>query len=239
MLSRRNIRVKVMQTLYTLASGGETDEATRLRGGKKALSGQIEHSLDLFTTVLLVLARIAQYAEVDAIRRRSKRLPTPEDLVVPTKIAGNTVVWALLENATFQQRIKDKGLEGPVTDDFLRTAYKALQGLPEYAAYNAVEGRTQKEERAMLRTIWEKLIVGTDWGQDFLTTELSGWEDDAEMIQVLVESFLKKPQKANFLGLLSEEKRRWALDLVQYVIEKQAYLNELIKPSCKTGMPSA
>ncbi len=230
MLSRRNIRVKVMQTLYTLASGGETDQATKLRGGKKALGEKIEHSLDLFTTVLLALARIAQYAEVDSIRRRSKRLPTPEDLAVPTKIAGNTVVWTLLENATFQQRIKDKGLDTPITDDFLRTAYKALQALPEYSAYNEVEGRTQKEERAILRAIWEQLITGTEWGQDFLTTELSGWEDDAEMIQLLVENFLRKPAKANFLQLLSEEKRRWALDMVQYAVEKQAYLDELIKP---------
>ncbi len=219
-----------MQTLYTLASGGETEEANRLRAGKKALSGQIEHSLDLFTTILLVLVRIAQYSEVDSTRRRSKRLPTPEDLNVPTKIAGNLVIWSMLENATFQQRIKDKGLDTPITDDFLRTAYKALQGMPEYAAYNAVEGRTQKEERAMLRAIWEQLIIGSEWGQDFLTTELSGWEDDAEMIKLLMENFLKKPQKANFLQLLSEEKRRWALDMIEYVIEKQAYLDELIKP---------
>ncbi len=219
-----------MQTLYTLASGGETEETNRLRAGKKALSGQIEHSLDLFTTILLLLVRIAQYAEVDATRRRSKRLPTPEDLNVPTKIAGNLVIWSMLENATFQQRIKDKGLDTPITDDFLRTAYKALQGMPEYAAYNEVEGRTQKEERAMLRAIWEQLIIGSEWGQDFLTTELSGWEDDAEMIKLLMENFLKKPQKANFLQLLSEEKRRWALDMIEYVIEKQAYLDELIKP---------
>jgi N utilization substance protein B len=230
MLSRRNIRVKVMQTLYTLASGGETDEANRLRAGKKALSTRIEHSLDLFSTILLVFVRVAQYSEVDSTRRRSKRLPTPEDLNVPTKIAGNLVIWSILENATFQQRIKDKGLDGPITDDFLRNAYKALQGMPEYAAYNEVEGRTQKEERAMLRAIWEQLIIGTEWGQDFLTTELSGWEDDADMIGLLVENFLKKPQKANFLQLLSEEKRRWALDMIEYVIEKQSYLDELIKP---------
>ena len=230
MLSRRNIRVKVMQTLYTLASGGETDQASRLRTGKKAMSERIEHALNLFTTVLLVLVRVAQYAEVDATRRRSKRLPTPEDLNVPTKIAGNTVVWALLENATFQQRIKDKGLDGPITDDFLRTAYKALQAMPEYVAYNEVEGRTQKEERTMMRSIWEQLVIGSEWGQDFLTTELTGWEDDAEMTGLLVENFLRKPQKANFLQLLSEEKRRWALDMIEYVTEKQAYLDELIKP---------
>ncbi len=237
MISRRHIRVKVMQTLYILAASGETDPATLQKKGQQVLAAQLDQMLDHFAGALLLLTRTAQYAEVDAARRRSKHLPTAEDLAVPTGIAGNTFLWSILANASFQQRIKESSLEQHITEDYLKTSYKALQALPEYHAYNAETERTPKAEKAMMLAIWEKLLNGTEWGQDVLASEFAGWEDDAEVYAMLLENFFRKPGKTSFAQLLSEEKRQYAKDLVRYCIEKADYANELIQPRLRNWDP--
>lgn len=226
-----------MQTLYIVASSGETELPARLKKGQQVLAAQLDQMLDHFAGALLLLARTAQYAEVDAARRRSKHRPTAEDLTVPTRIAGNSFLWSILENASFQERVKTSSLEQHLTEDFLKTSYKALQVLPEYHAYNAEAERTPKAEKAMMWAIWEKIINGTEWGQDVLASEFAGWEDDAAVYAMLMENFFRKPGKTSFGELLTEEKRQYAKDLVKYCIEKADYLAETIQPRLRNWDP--
>ncbi len=230
MISRRHIRVKVMQTLYTLSALGETDQQVLLKKGQQTLDMHLEEMMNHFAGAILLLTRTAQYAEVDATRRKNKRLPTSEDMDVPTRIAGNTFLWGMLENASFQKRVKSAGLAEHVTDDFLKTSYKALQALPEYDAYNRQTERDPKAEKAMMLTLWEKVIGGSEWGKDFLAEQFSGWEDNAEVYAMLMENFFRKPGKTAFDWLLTEEKNGYAHDLVKYCIEKEEHLDSLIQP---------
>jgi len=76
MLSRRNIRVKVMQTLYAVDS---------MSGGVKPgepisiLTKKIEQSKQLFTYLIYFITETARYAETDANNKASKNLPTAAD----------------------------------------------------------------------------------------------------------------------------------------------------------------
>src|SRR5690606_25991253 len=111
MISRRNIRVKVMQTLYTLETmePGELEKNKKL--GANILNEKLNRSLDLFIISILYTLKTAQYAEADSHQRASKYLPTNEDLSVSTKIAGNLFLWDIISNETFTQKIKDSKLE--------------------------------------------------------------------------------------------------------------------------------
>ncbi len=237
MISRRSIRVKVMQTLYTLSASGESEPGTLLKQGSKLLTDKLEHSLDLFTTAILITLRIAQHAEVDAVRRRSKRLPSAEDLAVPTKIAGNTLLWSILEDTTFTRRVDQAKLDQYVNEDFVRRAYKALAETPEYDAYNAAEERNAKDEKAILQLVWDKLLLRSEWGQDHFSDELPGWDDDREMAAMLMENFFRNPAKVNFLKLISEEKREYAHELLKAVIQRQDYVDGLIQPKLQNWDP--
>ncbi len=60
--------------------------------------------------------------------------------------------------------------------------------------------------------------------------ELPGWEDDQELIIMLMQNFFKSTARVNFQNLLSGEKKEYAQDLLTAVIEKQAPCMELIEP---------
>jgi len=62
MISRRNIRVKVMQTLYTLNTlSGEQPNIDPI----KLLQKQIDASRQLFVYLLYVLTEVARYSELN------------------------------------------------------------------------------------------------------------------------------------------------------------------------------
>lgn len=217
-----------MQSLYALMTQEESQKTTASR--HKMLDQNLRRSMDLFTLSILHMLRTAQYAEQDAANRRSKRLPTEADLNVSTKIAGNTFLWQVLENESFKAGVENNQLESLVDEDWIRRLYQALAATPEYAAYIAEESREKQSEKAIMRFIWEKLMLENEKLMEHFSDEMEGWEDDRKMIEMLMDNFLKQPKKVNFLQLLSSEKKQYAYELLDTTIEKEESLQALIAP---------
>jgi transcription antitermination protein NusB len=230
MISRRNIRVKVMQTLYTLATMEPGEQEVNKKIGSTILNDKLARSLDLFTISILYTVRVAQYAEADALRKTSKYLPTADDLNVSTKIAGNEFVWQILGNQTFSEKIKEAKIEHFVDEEWIKKIYLDLVKTPEYQEYASVNQREPKKEKAIVQFIWEKQILANEPLQEYFSEELPGWEDDREMTVMLMENFFKSSSKVNFLNLISAEKRDYAHDLLHTVMDKEEYTMELIQP---------
>src|SRR4051794_18101636 len=103
MISRRNIRVKVLQTLYSLET---REELIKTADAVKLLRKQFDQSRELVVYLIHFVTEVARYAETDARNRASKHLPSQQDLEVNTKIAGNELLWKILEHASYQQAVK-------------------------------------------------------------------------------------------------------------------------------------
>ena len=59
------------------------------------------------------------------------------------------------------------------------------------------------------------------------------WDDDAEMMNLLILNFLQKPGNYDFGDILSKEKWEFAKGLLQTVLDKNDVCMELIKPKLK------
>jgi transcription antitermination protein NusB len=231
MISRRNIRVKVMQTLYSLSLVDlETMKKPLLQTGNDILSDKLSRSLELFTTVILYTTKVAQYAEQDAHQRANKYLPTPDDLAVNTKIAGNEAMWQVLSNETFTEKVKSSLLHNHIDAEWVKKLYVELARTPEYIQYISVEGRDEVSERNAFKHIWEGVMLKNEAFIDHLSDELPGWEDDFPMLQILMENFFRGGRKLNFLHLVSGEKLEYARELLGAVVEKEDYIMELLNP---------
>lgn len=230
MISRRNIRVKVMQTLYTVATTEPNDQELNKKTGSKLLDEKLSHSLDLFAICILYVTRIAQYAEADALHRSSKYLPTQEDLNVSTKIAGNEYLWQILSNQTFTEKTKEARVQHHIDEEWVKKVYQQLTKTPEYKEYAAANSRDAQKEKAIIQFIWEKQVLENEALMEYFAEELPHWEDDKEMTLMLMENFFKSSQKINFLNLVSAEKREYAHSLLHTVIDKSDYCMDFIKP---------
>lgn len=231
-----------MQTLYALddhsLNGTETDGIRPSLGAivhpaYRLLDEKIHRSSNLFTLMLLYVAKVAQYAEADARQRASKYLPTDADLKVNTKISGNTFLWELLENTTFSEKVKEEKLESKVAIEWVKKLYNRLASSDVYKAYIERQNRDKAAEKMILQHIWKQEMLGNESFIEYIDDEWSDWEDDGSMIIMLIDNYFRSPRNVNFLQFISAEKKEYAYDLVKTVLDKDAHCMELIRPKLK------
>lgn len=230
-----------MQSLYALdayagspAEIGKSPSQEEIeKKGIKILAEKFQHSSDLFVLMLLYVTKVAQYAETNARQRASKYLPTEEDKQVNTKIAGNTVLWEILDNTTFQEKVKQDKLARNLDEEWVKKIYYNLLQSEVYREYITTESRTDTKEKNILYHIWKKGILENESFQEYISDEWSDWEDDKEMIVMIMEKSFKGFKNINFLQFISAEKREYAYSLLKTSLQKEAYLMELIKPKLK------
>ncbi len=236
MISRRNIRIKVMQSLYALESYATEDQkniALEQEKGLKLLVKNINQASELFNVSLLYLSKIMSYAAIDAQNRQAKYLPTQEDLNVSKKITDNYLLLELLENISFRKCVTEGNLEGKIEQENIKKVYQTLCQQETYLNYISTEERTKEEDKKIIKFIWEELMLADENFQDFMNDNFDGWEDDQELIKVLVGNFFSKPQKVNFQKFISFEKMDYAKELLTTTLEKETYLMECINPKLK------
>ncbi len=73
MISRRNIRVKVMQIIYATES---MQDAAAMLSPTKTVRKQINQTQELFAYLLRFILGVASYAETDSRNRMAKNLVT-------------------------------------------------------------------------------------------------------------------------------------------------------------------
>lgn len=234
MISRRNIRVKVMQTLYVLDS---QENLLPAQDAVKLLQKHFDLSAQLFIYMIHLVTEIARYAETDARNRASKHLPSEQDLNVNVKIAGNELLWTILELPTYKTAAAIHKPHLVADSELIRKWHQDLAETPEYKSYIQVAGRDKKSEKEMLELIINTILLPNETFQAHIEEHFTNWDDDVDMILQLLQVFLQKPQSFNLQDMLGKEKWEFAKNLLQTVLEKKEVAMDLIKPKLKNWDP--
>lgn len=234
MISRRNIRVKVMQTLYSIET---LEESMKPGESEKLLVKQLEQSRQLFIYLVHFITEVARYAETDAKNRASKHLPSAQDLSVNIKIAGNELLWKILEHPSYQTAVKNDKPQLLPNQDLVRKVYLELAESELYQNYKKIEGREKKQEQDILEYIFSDLMLANEDFTNFIEENFTNWDDDGEMMQQLVNAFLAKPASGNFQELMNREKLGFAKNLLATTLEKKELALDHIKPKLKNWDP--
>jgi N utilization substance protein B len=219
-----------MQTLYTLDSvSGEAKPGEP----QTILSKKIDQSKLLFTYLIYFITEVARYAEKDALQKASKHLPSAADLAVNTKLAGNELLWKILEDLSFKTAVQEGKLPHITDTDLIKKTYLELTSSPDYQAYIEDLGRDKKTEKKILELIFNQLMLPNENFIGHVEELFINWDDDAEMMQTLVLNYLSKPIPQAFHDILSKEKWDFAKSLLATVLDKEKHTLELIKPKLK------
>ena len=219
-----------MQTLYSIDSmngDAKPGEANSI------LTKKIDQSRQIFTYLVYFITEVARYSETDARQKASKQLPTQADLNINTKIAGNELLWKIVEEASFKAAIAELKPQHIMDTELLKKIYLQLVTSPEYAEYIQEQSRNSKLEKEMLEFIFCNLMLPNEDFINHVEEQFIHWDDDAEMMNQLVLNFLHKPTHFNFTEILSKEKWDFAKSLLQTVLDKKEICMELIKPKLK------
>lgn len=219
-----------MQTLYSIDTmSGDSKPGEPLT----ILTKKIEESRNLFTYLVYFITEVARFSETDARQKASKHLPTAGDLTINTKIAGNEVLWKIVEDLTFKAALSNAKLTHLLNIDLLKKIYINLIASPEYKEYIELQSRDKKSEKKILEFIFSSLMLPNEHFISHVEEHFINWDDDAEMMDTLVTNYLSKPGQSGFLDILSKDKWEFAKSLLKTVLDKTEHSLELIKPKLK------
>jgi transcription antitermination protein NusB len=234
MISRRIIRVKVMQTLYSM----ETQETlVSPSESLKLLERHLDQTRQTLVFFTHFLTEVARYAETDARNRASKYIPSAKDLHVNTKISGNEILWKIIEHPSYVQALKHDKPHLINEEDLTRKIYTDLTSSDKYRHYISVQARDRKEEKDIMEYIFTDMMLPNENFTAFVEERFPNWDDDADMIQQLMLGIISKPAALNLQELIGPEKMTFAQDLLRTAIEKKEVTMEYIRPKLKNWEP--
>jgi N utilization substance protein B len=186
MLSRRSVRIKVMQLLYML----NRDEQLTTKELVKAYKDGIWKTFELYIFQLYVLLRVAQYALKDAEIRAAKLLPTDEDRNFRPRLGENECVQSLANHVGLMNLVKKYGVNDQLDEDHIRNLYNGFCATPEYQVYLEISEPSAADHSKILLELY-KFLSSNDLFSDMSEDRYNNWADDESLVAGAMKKTLK------------------------------------------------
>jgi len=219
-----------MQLLYIIDTANDNHF---FKDPIRELQKQLDKSRELFVYLIYFITEVARFAETDAKNRAAKNLITTADLNVNIKIAGNEILWQILASDSFKKASEIYKPDLKTDKELIRKIYLQLVESELYQSYVTEQSRDKKKEKEILQFIFTNLLLPNENFESNVTELFNNWDDDAEMMEQLVYSYLQKPSAYNIDEMVTKEKWEFAKNLLVTMQEKKEYALELIKPKLK------
>ncbi len=223
-----------MQTLYTLST---LENEVKPGEPQKLLQQHFDQTRSLLVYLIWFLTEVTRYAEKDAHQKASKHLPTAQDLNVNIKLAGNELLWKMMEDEALKEQFTKEKPELIADRELIRKIYLTLTETPEYKTYINNPSREKSEEKKILEFILNDLLLANEIFVSHIEENFTNWDDDGEMVVQILTGYLQKPGHVAFKQMMSTDKEQFARNLLQTVWEKNEHLQSQIIPKLKNWDP--
>lgn len=188
MISRRIIRIKVMQSLYAFHSS--PDQTINL--AEKELFFSIHKSYDLYHWLLQLLVEIHNYAQDRLEVKKQKNLPTAEDLNPNTKFIENVIILKVAENLPLQDYIEKSKLNWIEHFGLIKKLYNELINSDYFITYMSNPDRSIKEDRELVDYFYANIVAESEDIYQLLEEQSIYWNDDLEFVASMIIKTLRK-----------------------------------------------
>ena len=188
MISRRIIRIKVMQSLYAFHSS--PDQTLNL--AEKELFFSINKSYDLYHWLLQLLVEVHAYALDRLEVKKQKNLPTAEDLNPNTKFIENIIIVKVSENLPLKDYIEKSKLNWIEHFGLIKKLYNELINSEYFKNYMENPERSIKEDRDLVDYFYANIVAESDDLYQLLEELSIYWNDDLEFVISMILKTLRK-----------------------------------------------
>ena len=214
MLTRRHIRVKVMQSLYAMVQS----KSDHLDKELKFLNYSMEQMYDLLLIMLQLLISIRTLAEDQLRKSKNKHLATREERNPNEKFIRNQVLDLLASNEVLQERVRKRKLNvWELDSEYVALIWTAIRDSEAYSDYMKTSEHTFDEDRSFVNHIFKEIIAPDDKLYEYIEDKRLTWIDDLPLVNTALVKLIKKlkPNSVSFLPALykDEEDKEFALRL--------------------------
>lgn len=190
MLTRRHIRVKVMQGVYAL----QHSEKSSLKEQELFLQKSMANMFTLYTSLLALLLELKAMAE-NQLELSSKKYIKEESTSSsnPSKFTENAVLKLLSEDSFLRDTIESKKLKiWYLNPEYIKIIYKEIIASEAYKTYMEAEEISFDADRDFIIHLFKNVIAPNEKLYEFLEDDQLTWVDDLPIVNTFLLKKLKK-----------------------------------------------
>ena len=189
MLTRRHIRVKVMQSLYAFNQSQNDNLGTE----ERFLLKSMEEMYDLFLLQLSLIAELKAKAETFLERSQQKHLATNEDKDPNKKFVENSIFTILENNESLQDALeRHKITHWKRDDEYVQIIWEEIKESELYQKYMETRESSFKEDKEFIIAIFKEIVAPNEKLYDYLEDSKLTWIDDLPLVNTAVLKFFQK-----------------------------------------------
>ncbi|MFO8088114.1 MAG: transcription antitermination factor NusB [Bacteroidales bacterium] len=241
MLTRRHLRIKVMQAVYAHLSV----EGQSLGQGEKKMVQSFQQLFDLFIYQLSFLIEVFDFAELKIEEGKNKLLPTREDLDPNVLFIENRLIAKLRQNRDIKKHTERLRINWSDHQEIVRKVFQEIKGGAIYQNFMAKKKSSFKEDRTLLLQLIKEYVADSEdlqyhyeeqnifWDEDYfaanrlLINSIEGMMPDDDELTPLPGVFKDLDEDGK------SEDRQFAIDLFRKTVLKGADFDDMIAGRAK------
>ena len=188
MINRVLIRIRVVQILFSYSQGETTD----MKKAETELLFSLQKSYDLYFYLLSLLVELTDSYAQKVDNRKSKLLPTEEDIKPNIKLLDNKFIHQLRGNLELNKYLKDRPFSWFDHETFVRKTLDNILSSDIYKEYTASDSLSYDSDREFWRKTFKHIICTDEELYTLLEDESLYWNDDIEIIESFVLKTIKR-----------------------------------------------
>ncbi len=233
MLSRRHLRIRVMQALYAYYQSDNKDmlqtEQELLRGTNK-----------IYELYLLTMQMILELANQEELYYADQPVSavTGTKKSVERKLNDNLFVQWLLNNSSFNKMVKDQKISWQNETDAVRKSFFQIRQSDQYKDYCKKAESSIKEDIDFITWIFAEVFTRQEFVFSTLEEKSIYWAESIDLIQSMITKTLEGSKAKGEFKLLSlfkdeEDDIRFMREMVKNTIKDDEYLTQIIGEKTK------
>lgn len=232
MLSRRSIRVKIMQVLYAM----NRDEQLDYQRALQSYQTKIRSSFELYLLALRYVIHITRYSRQDSQNKKTKLRPTEGDRTFKAHLIDQPLMASLTENEGLQKLFRLYKIENKIDSDTVRSVYQDFAKKDDYKTYvSQKEVSNEQQVNIMLSLL--KTCFNNEVFVEVLEDHYPNYIDDKSLIVGALKKNFKALPLADDFYEQYRPNRETTVDfgeaLIRKVYEEEEELMTIIEPVLK------
>lgn len=187
MTSRRLIRIKVLQLLYSYVKNDNVSQAETERDLLKS----IEKSTDLFFQIFLLFTELRQKAFRKIDIARNRHFASEADLHPNTRFIDNPVFAIIENNKKYRNYLNNHPLSWNDAPEVINQIFDKILESQHYQLYMNKETLTFDDHKQLILKIFVEIITQDELFFQALEDKSIFWNDDYELVFGMVYKSLK------------------------------------------------
>ncbi|MDX1363105.1 MAG: transcription antitermination factor NusB [Arenibacter latericius] len=190
MLTRRHIRVKVMQCIYALTQSKDDS----LDKQEKFLKASIDNMYTLYLLMLSLFIELHERAkEQEQLSSKRYLANASDNYPNKEKFINNNVLLQISNNVALQDELNRRKLNNwYLNEEYVKIIYKEMMESDLYAKYMTNPQSSYEEDKKLIIGIFRDIIAPNEKIYDYFEDDKLTWVDDIPIVNTFLLKLLKK-----------------------------------------------